>query len=81
MSNAFHNFLQNEGIIYQRSCPSSPEQNGIAERKNCHLLGVVRTILLKSSIPPHFLCEAPCTGVHLMNRLPSATLHNVSSFF
>ncbi|BBN69882.1 hypothetical protein Prudu_1222S000100, partial [Prunus dulcis] len=44
-------FLQTHGIISQRSCPSTPQQNGVAERKNRHLLDVVRTLLLESSTP------------------------------
>ena len=54
MSNEFQVFLQRKGIISQRSCPSTPQQNGVAERKNRHLLDVVRTRLLESSVPPCF---------------------------
>lgn len=81
MSNEFQAFLQSKGIISQCSCPLTPQQNGVAERKNRHLLDVVRTLLLESSIPPRFWCEALSTSVHLINRLPSPTLNHVSSFF
>jgi transposase InsO family protein len=81
MSNEFHVFLQSKGIISQRFCPSTPQQNGVAERKNRHLLDVVRTLLLESSVPPRFLCETLSTSVHLINRLPSPTLNHVSPFF
>jgi len=81
MSNAFQSFLQNEGILSQHSCPSTPQQNGVAERKNRHLLDVVRTLLLESSVPLRFWCEALSTAIHLINRLPSSTLHNVSPFY
>ena len=80
MSNEFQVFLQSKGIISQRSCPSTPQQNGVAERKNRHLLDVVRTLLLESSIPPRFWCEALSTAVHLINRLPSPTTNHVSPF-
>ena len=43
MSNEFHVFLNQKGILSQRSCPYTPQQNGLAERKNRHLLDVVRT--------------------------------------
>ena len=33
MSNEFQVFLQSKGIFSQRSCPSTPQQNGVAERK------------------------------------------------
>jgi len=81
MSNAFQSFLQNEGILSQRSCPSTPQQNGVAERKNRHLLDVVRTLLLESFVPLRFWCEALSTAVHLINQSPSPTLYNVSPFY
>ena len=81
MFHEFQSFLQNQGIISQRSCPSTPQQNGVAERKNRHLLDVVRTLLLESFVPPHFWCEALSTAIHLINWLPSPILQNVSPFF
>ena len=80
MSNEFQVFLQSKWIISQRSCPSTPQQNSVVERKNRHLLDVVRTLLLESSVPPHFWCEALSTAIHLINRLPSPTTNHVSPF-
>ena len=54
MSIEFQDFLQSKGIISHRSCPSTSQQNGVAKRKNRHLLDVVRTLLLEFFIPPHF---------------------------
>ena len=54
MSCDFQSFLQQKGFISQRSCPCTPQQNGIAECKNRHLLEVVRTLLLESFVPPRF---------------------------
>lgn len=31
-------FFQKEGIIHESSCVKTPQQNGVAERKNVHLL-------------------------------------------
>jgi hypothetical protein len=81
MSNEFQGFLQSKEIISQHSCPSTPQQNGVAERKNHYLLDVVKTLLLESSLPPYFWCETRSTSVHLINCLPSPTLNNVSFFF
>ena len=39
---------------------------------------MVRTLLLDSSVPPCFWCEALSTAVHLINRLPSPMLNHVS---
>lgn len=54
MSIEFQFFLTSNGIIHQRSCPATPQQNRVAKRKNRHLLDVVLTILLESSVPTMF---------------------------
>ncbi|WVZ12533.1 hypothetical protein V8G54_017063 [Vigna mungo] len=84
-SNVLHDmfkseFLQSNGILSQRSCPSTPQQNGLAKRKNRHLLDVVRTLLLESHVPSRFWCEALSTAVHLINRLSSPSISNESPF-
>ncbi|KAH7524952.1 hypothetical protein FEM48_Zijuj06G0173800 [Ziziphus jujuba var. spinosa] len=81
MSDAFKVFLQSEGILFQKSCPDTPQQNGVAERKNRHLLDVTRTLLLDASVPSHFWVEALSTSVHLINRLPSPVLDNETPYF
>ncbi|CAL9020488.1 unnamed protein product [Prunus brigantina] len=50
-------FLQDHGIIHQRSCPYAPQQNGVAERKNRHLLEVVRSSLFGANMPRSFWGE------------------------
>jgi transposase InsO family protein len=43
-----HNFLEffkQKRILHQTSCVYTPEQNGISERKNRHLLEVTRVLL------------------------------------
>jgi transposase InsO family protein len=75
MSHTFQYFLQQKGILSQRSCPYTPQQNGIVERKNRHLLDVVRTLVLESFVPSRFWVEALSMAVYLTNRLPSPTLH------
>ncbi|RDX63916.1 hypothetical protein CR513_57591, partial [Mucuna pruriens] len=79
-SHSFQRLLQSNGIISQRSCSSTPQQNGVAERKNRHFLDVVRTLLLESHVPLRFRCETLSTTVHLMNRLSSPSLGNEFSF-
>ena len=75
MSHGFQSFLQKKGILSQRSCPNTPQQNGVIESKNRHLLDVVCTLMLESSVPPRFWVEALSTTIYLINRLPSSTLH------
>ena len=81
MSSDFQKFLQHKGIISQRTCPYTPQQNGVAERKNRHLLDVTRSLLIESSVPTRFWVEALATAAHLINRLPSASLQNQSPYY
>lgn len=81
ISHEFQGYLQQKGIISQRSCPYMPQQNGVAERKNRHLLDVTRTLLLQASVPSSFWVEALSTAVYLINRLPSQVLDFESPFF
>ncbi|WVZ17516.1 hypothetical protein V8G54_010498 [Vigna mungo] len=73
-------FLQSNGILSQRSCPSTPQQNRVAERKNRHLLDVVCTLFLESHVPSRFWCEALSTAVHLIIKLSSPSISNESPF-
>lgn len=41
------------GIRHQISCVYTPQQNGIAERKNRHLLEVTRSIMFAMSVPKY----------------------------
>ncbi|RVW87780.1 Retrovirus-related Pol polyprotein from transposon TNT 1-94 [Vitis vinifera] len=50
----FTSFMSHHGILHQSSCAHTLQQNGVAERKNRHLVETARTILLHSNIP-HFL--------------------------
>jgi hypothetical protein len=67
-------FFQKEGIIHESSCVNTPQQNGIAERKNGHLLDVTRALLFHKSVPKQYWGEAVLTAAHLINRLPSPIL-------
>jgi len=46
-----NDFFHSKGIIHQTSCPETPQQNGVAERKNRQLLEVIRSLMIGSSVP------------------------------
>lgn len=52
-------FLESNGIVYQTTCPYTPKQNGIDERKNRYLLNVVGTSLLETNTPLSYWLEHP----------------------
>eukprot|EP00268_Persea_americana_P066503 TRINITY_DN9065_c0_g1_i14.p1 TRINITY_DN9065_c0_g1~~TRINITY_DN9065_c0_g1_i14.p1 ORF type:complete len:150 (-),score=25.82 TRINITY_DN9065_c0_g1_i14:419-826(-) len=80
ISHDFSAFLSDKGILHQKSCPHTPQQNDAAERKNRHVLETVRTLLLASLVPPNFWCDAAQTVVYLINRLPSSVLGQTTPF-
>jgi len=68
-------FLNEKGIIHQSSCVDTPQQNGIAERKNRHLLEVTRALMFSMNVPKRFWGEAILTASYLINRMPSKVLN------
>lgn len=79
-SNEFSAFLTKHGIVHQLSCPHTPSQNGVAERKHRHLIEITIALLHQSSLPLSYWFDALATAVFLVNRLPSTTLHHNTPF-
>lgn len=75
-SGQFNNFMTSHGIIHQSTCPHTPQQNGIAERKHRHIIETARTLLLSANAPIKFWGDAVLTAVFLINRMPSSVLNN-----
>ncbi|RVW30939.1 Retrovirus-related Pol polyprotein from transposon TNT 1-94 [Vitis vinifera] len=67
----FAKFLQEHGIIAQYTMPGSPDQNGVAERRNRTLLDMVRSMLSSSKLPKFLWTEALKTAVYILNRVPT----------
>ncbi|RVW40309.1 Retrovirus-related Pol polyprotein from transposon RE1 [Vitis vinifera] len=72
----FTSFMSHHGILHQSSCAHTLQQNGVAERKNRHLVETTRTILLHSNVPFRFWGDAVLTACYLINRMPSSVLHD-----
>jgi hypothetical protein len=67
-------FLNLHGMVHQTTCTSTPQQNGVAERKNRHLLEVVRASLFGACMPTRYWGDALTAAAYLINRVPSSTL-------
>ncbi|KAG8473962.1 hypothetical protein CXB51_033910 [Gossypium anomalum] len=68
-------YLSEQGIIHQSSCPDTPQQNGVSERKNRHLVAVARALMFTMGVPKYLWGEAVLTACYLINRLPSKVLN------
>ena len=76
LSTQFQTFMATNGMLHQTSCAHTPQQNGVAERKNRHLVETTRTLLLHNNVPQHFWGDAVLTACYLINRMPSSVLNN-----
>jgi hypothetical protein len=73
-------YLNLHGIVHQTTCPYTPQQNGVAERKNRHLLEVVRASLFGAHMPTSYWGEAVTAAAYLINRVPSSSLQFQTPF-
>ena len=73
-SNILGSYFKDNDIIHHYSCVNTPQQNGIAERKNRHLLEVACTLMFQSNVPKHFWGEAILTATFLIDRTPFRVL-------
>ncbi|RVW32439.1 Retrovirus-related Pol polyprotein from transposon TNT 1-94 [Vitis vinifera] len=74
VNHQFREYFQQHGIIHETSCPQTPQQNDIVERKNRHVLETARALLVGAHAPTRFWADAVTTAVHLLNRMPSKVL-------
>lgn len=73
-------FYLTKGIIHQRSCVESPQQNGRVERKHQHLLNVGRVLLFQSKLPKYFWSYAVSYATYIINRIPTPFLNDQSPY-
>ncbi|KAL4348689.1 hypothetical protein GQ457_17G010100 [Hibiscus cannabinus] len=77
-SNEFNDFCKANGIRRPLTVPRSPQQNGVAERKNMTILNMARSMLKAKNMPKEFWAEAVSCVVYLSNRSPTKNVHNVT---
>ena len=69
LNNKLMSYLENEGIKQEYTVGYSPEQNGMAERKNRTLMEAARTMLEDAKLPKNHWAEAVNTANHVQNRI------------
>ena len=72
----FKDYLIENGIVSQMTAPGTPQQNGVAERKNRPLLAMVRSMMSYSTLPISFWGYALNTAMYLLNLVPSKSIPN-----
>ncbi|CAL2258823.1 unnamed protein product [Prunus armeniaca] len=59
------------GVLYETTCPHTPQQNRVVERNNGQILAATRALLLSVSVPTRIWMDVVTYAVYLLNRLPS----------
>ena len=77
-SNDFFDYLQKNGIRRQFSCRYTPQQNGVAERKNRHIAEIACALMTEKNMLHSYWAEAISTAVYIMNRTPIVAIHDVT---
>ncbi|GJZ15448.1 putative ribonuclease H-like domain-containing protein [Tanacetum coccineum] len=73
-------FCGQKGIKREYSVARTPQQNGVAERKNRTLIEAARTMLADSLLPTVFWAEAVNTACYVLNRVLVTKPHNKTPY-
>lgn len=79
-SNEFNKFCEDIGVDRQVTVGYTPQQNGVAERKNISIEEMAKSMLYEKGLPKSFWGEAVYTAVYLLNRCPTKPLENKTPF-
>lgn len=80
LSNDFTAFCDEHGIRRELTAPYTPEQNGVAERKNRTVVEMARSLLKAKNLPNQFWGEAAATAVYLLNISPTKAVLNQTPY-
>ena len=79
-SNEFNKFCEDVGLDRQLTVGYTPQQNGVAERKNRTIEEMAKSMIHEKGLPRSFWGESVYTAVYLMNRCPTKALENQTPF-
>nr|GEX69470.1 putative ribonuclease H-like domain-containing protein [Tanacetum cinerariifolium] len=71
---------EEKGIKKDYSNARTPQQNGVAERKNQTLIEAARSMLADSKLPIMFWTEAVSTACYVLNRVSITNPHNKTPY-
>ncbi|KAL4563757.1 hypothetical protein LXL04_027802 [Taraxacum kok-saghyz] len=74
LSDGFKSFCLEHGIKRQLTTSFSPQQNGVAERKNRTVINIVVSMIAAKKMPKKFWGEATVWSLYVLNRCPTKAL-------
>ncbi|KAM1709691.1 hypothetical protein ACFXTN_000166 [Malus domestica] len=79
-STEFNAFCESIGMERQLTVSYTPQQNGVAKRKNRTIVEMAKSMLHEKDLPYKLWGEAVNTTVYLLNRCPTSALNCVTPF-
>ncbi|GJV30217.1 putative ribonuclease H-like domain-containing protein [Tanacetum coccineum] len=73
-------FCREKGIKREYSVARTPQQNGVAEKRNRTLIEAARTMLVDSKLPTTFWAEAVSTACYVQNKVLVVKPHNKTPY-
>ncbi|CAA7035581.1 unnamed protein product [Microthlaspi erraticum] len=74
LSEQFKTLCDEKGIARQLTTPYTPQQNGVAERRNRTLLEMVRSMMAQANLPISYWGDALLTAAYILNLVPSKSV-------
>jgi len=74
LSHIFKEFCEEKDIRRQLKIPNTPQQNGMAERRNRTLLGKIRSMMAHANLAISFWGDALLTAAFIINHVPSKSV-------
>ena len=74
LSDQFRQLCDEKGIQHQLTIPRTPQQNGVAERRNRTLLEMVRSMMAQTNLSITFWGDALLTATFILNCVPSKSV-------
>ncbi|KAL0426868.1 UNVERIFIED_CONTAM: Retrovirus-related Pol polyprotein from transposon TNT 1-94 [Sesamum latifolium] len=78
--NLFLDYCKENGIKRQLTVSYTPQQNGLAERKNRTIVEMARSMLKGKGVPNLYWAEAVHTAVYILNWSPTKAVRNKTPF-
>jgi transposase InsO family protein len=76
ISREFQNFCKVHGIYMQFIAQYTPQQNGVAKRKNITIMEMVCSMLTTKHLSNDYWVEVVETAIYIMNKCPTRSVKN-----
>lgn len=70
-------FYAEKGVMHQKSCPDTPQQNNMVKSKHQHIMSVARSLRFSTY---EFWVDCVVHAVYLIIRIPSPVINNSTPF-